>query len=327
MDKNAQHPCSPPKQVKVFLEYPTLLDLLEERGMIITDRARCERKLAQVGYYRLSGYWHSARVFILTGRDIIYQNKFQPKTYFDDIFKFYLFDKSIRQAFIDALERIEIFFRTMISHEVGRIDPLAYKNKKLFTRNSFDENKKGPNYPEWNSRHEKMLRGSKEDSIVSHYKAQKPIPIWVAAEAWDFGTLTKFYSMLKDSYKDSICARIDIDSRDTLDNWLINLNGIRNRCAHHSRLCNRANPRTFMTPNNNYFNSLNLTQNECEKLFGSIAVIGYLLKKIGPSSHWLLRLADLIDRKPYVPGFFYSSMGFAKDATVFPRERFIELKR
>lgn len=45
-------------EVKAFLEYHDLMQQLIDRGMNVTNRERCERKLAQVGYYRLSGYWH-----------------------------------------------------------------------------------------------------------------------------------------------------------------------------------------------------------------------------------------------------------------------------
>ena len=45
---------SPPKPFKT---YPDLVELLRLRGMEFDDAARAERKLAQVGYYRLSGFW------------------------------------------------------------------------------------------------------------------------------------------------------------------------------------------------------------------------------------------------------------------------------
>lgn len=44
---------SVPPEVKEFLEYPALMQQLIDRGMNVSDRKRCERKLAQVGYYRL----------------------------------------------------------------------------------------------------------------------------------------------------------------------------------------------------------------------------------------------------------------------------------
>jgi abortive infection bacteriophage resistance protein len=311
---------SPP--VKEFFEYSRLSQQLVNRGMLINDIAYCERKLAQVGYYRLSGYWHSARTYSVENRILSFHNQFQPNTLFEDIFSFYLFDKRMRQEFMSAIERIEIFFRTIIAHELGRVTPLAYKDKSLFSSNAFCSSKKGPNFFEWTQRHERLLIESKEESITSHFKNEKPIPIWVAVEAWDFGLLSKFYSMLKDSYRDLICARAGINNREVLDNWLININGLRNRCAHHSRFCNRPNPRSFKILKNGYFNLLNLSSNELGKLFGAISVIWFLLKKIGPNSQWLVRIAELIDNKPTVTGFYFSSMGLPRDATEFPRLRF-----
>ena len=54
---------TPAIAVKPFKDYPDLVDILESRGMIIGDRDRAIRKIAQVGYYHLSGYWHSSRRF------------------------------------------------------------------------------------------------------------------------------------------------------------------------------------------------------------------------------------------------------------------------
>lgn len=214
-----------------------------------------------------------------------------------------------------------------MAHELGRTDPLCHLNKMTFSKDSCirdDKLRKGPYYPAWLERHEKQIRESQEDSIVSHRDAGKPIPIWVAAEVWDFGSLSKFYSMLSVKNQDLVCARIGITERNVLDNWLINLNVLRNRCAHHSRVCNRPNPRTLKLPKKGYFNLLELDAHGREKIFGLIAVIWFLLKQIGRSSDWILRIADLMDHKPNVPGFAYKSMGNAGDA--FPRELFAEAK-
>lgn len=144
----------------------------------------------------------------------------------------------------------------------------------------------------------------------------------MAAEVWDFGALSKFYSILSGNNQDLICNRIGLENRKELDNWLINLNGIRNRCAHHARLCNRPNPRTLSIPRKGYFNLLNIDQNQRNKFYGIVAVIWFLLKKIGPSSNWICRIADIIDQKPEIPGFNFRSMGFPDDG--FPRKLFPE---
>lgn len=308
-------------EVKPFFEYDALIQRLTERGMLIKHPLRAQRKLTQVGYYRLSGYWHTSRKFIYVGNKIEHQNEFQANTYFENIFEFYLFDKRLRIEFTDALERIEIYLRTIIAHEIGRINPLAHLDKKQFSKSAFKE---GAiiHYESWLARHNRLIEQSKEDSIEDHRNKNKPIPLWVAAEAWDFGALSKFYSILSGNNQDLICNRLGIDNRNELDNWLINLNGIRNRCAHHARICNRSNPRTLQIPRKGFFNLLGLDQNQKNKLYGMIALIWFLLKQIGPSSTWISRIADLIDQKPEIPGFTYKSMGFPD--TGFPRKLFPE---
>lgn len=314
----------PENIVKPFKEYNELLEVLVERKMVINDPLRAQRKLTQVGYYRLSGYWYTARKFEQVDRHTrVYQNEFRSNTAFEDVFNLYLFDKHLRLEISDAIERIEIFLRTIIAHELGSIDPLAYLDKKQFSKSAFDLTSKIPNYDEWIERHNNLLESSKEDCIVHYRKNKLPIPIWVACEAWDFGTMSKLFSMLKDKNKDLICSRIDIDNRNALENWLINLNGIRNRCAHHSRIFNKPILRGLILPRKGYFNLLSLSQKEKDRLYGLITVMWFLLKKIGNNSRWIYRIADLIDNMPKVAGATIHSLGISTGK--FPREKFPEL--
>lgn len=46
--------------VKVHKEYDELVDLLLSRGMDVPDREHAIKKISQVGYYRLSGFWYPA---------------------------------------------------------------------------------------------------------------------------------------------------------------------------------------------------------------------------------------------------------------------------
>lgn len=49
--------------LKPHLTYEDQLIKLENRGMIFSDldREQAQKKLANVGYYRLSGYWYPFR--------------------------------------------------------------------------------------------------------------------------------------------------------------------------------------------------------------------------------------------------------------------------
>ena len=316
--------------VKEFKEYDELLEILCKRKMVIQDPLRAQRKLTQVGYYRLSGYWYTARKFDwvdgATPEDKKIkkvQNEFHAGTTFEDVFGLYLFDKHLRIEISDAIERIEIFLRTIIAHEIGRISPTAYLDKKQFSRDAFNPESKIPNYDDWLERHTKLLDESKEDCIIHYRNREQPVPIWVACEVWDFGTMSRFFSMLTGKNQDMICNRIDIDSRNALENWLINLNGIRNRCAHHSRVFNKPNLRGLILPRKGYFNLLELGRNEKNRLYGLITVMWFLLKQIGNNSKWIYRIADLIDNMPTIKGANIHSLGLTTDK--FPRDKFPEL--
>src|SRR4051812_27551216 len=46
---------------KPHLDVSGQIDLLRQRGMIITDEVRAALYLERIGYYRLSGYWYPFR--------------------------------------------------------------------------------------------------------------------------------------------------------------------------------------------------------------------------------------------------------------------------
>ncbi|MEX5669708.1 Abi family protein, partial [Pseudomonas neuropathica] len=83
------------------------------------------RKLAQLGYYRLSGYWYPAREFKMnslrqdvcpvTGKPLRLDT-FQAATSFDTIVDLYKFDKRLRMLMLDAVERLEVHLRTVMAH-------------------------------------------------------------------------------------------------------------------------------------------------------------------------------------------------------------------
>jgi len=300
-------------QSKPFLDYDQLVDLLIKRGMVVEDKDRAIRKLAQVGYYRLSGYWHTARRYEQNAHSRTYLDIFRNGTSFNGAFEFYLFDKCLRVEFLNALERTEIYFRTVFAHEIGRENPLAYLDPKTFAKHAFN-NKTRMQYRPWLERHNRLIAESHEESIIWHRSQRKAVPIWVAAEAWDFGQLSKFYSMLTGRNQDLICNRLNISERKTLDNWLINLNILRNRCAHHSRVCNRPNARVLILPKSDYFEALNLSTHSLEKLYGMICVIWFLLSQIGPNSSWLLRIKEIIESMPLFPGLTHHSLGIPEES-------------
>lgn len=321
---------------KPHRSYSDLVNLLESRGMIIPDKDRAERKLAQIGYYRLSGFWYPCRQIAKdsTGQYIISpttgkpvrSEDFQDNVDFSDIIKLYLFDKKLRQLMLDAIERVEIHVRSVIAHEMGYHDPLAYQKTSFIqprqcrdfrTRNGRTRNI----WQEWQKRQRDQINRSREDCILWHKSNSRSIPFWVTVEAWDFGTMSKYYEILNRKFQNRICLRFGLSNPVTLKEWLQAINTLRNRCAHHARIWNQVSSNPIPVTDDIYFEDLDLHENACKRIFGLISVLWFLVKKIGPSSDWISNVADLIDSKPSIACCPNVAMGFSNNQG-FPRDKF-----
>lgn len=323
---------SPPKP---FCTYPDLVTLLANRGMQIDDPLRAERKLAQLGYYRLSGFWYPAREFKMSGQQQelcevtgkpLRLDTFHAATAFDAAVGVYKFDKQLRMLMLDAIERLEVHLKTVMAHEVGYHDPMAYTNAKFVLRKWTQTYTDGRGnlrnkWTEWSQKQQSHIVRSREDCIQWHLRSGKSIPVWVAVEAWDFGDLSEFFELLSHKYQNLIVARLGLDNARILSRWMQQTSHLRNRCAHHARVWNQASPNPLGVPADPYFQKLGLDQQALTRLYGLVAVMWFLLQKFAPGSTWINDVADLIDTKPDMPGCTFKAMGFP-DETGFPRKRF-----
>ena len=319
----------PPKPHNTYSE---LVDLLETKGMIIPDKVRAERKLSQIGYYRLSGFWYPCRQVKMdsTGKGILYpktknpmrEDVFQKGTNFNKIIQLYLFDKKLRLLMLDAIERVEIHIRSVVAHEIGYKDPMAYQNPSFINPKElkdFKDRKTGRKrniWDEWSFKQKAQLGRSREDCIKWHFQVKKSIPFWVAVEAWDFGTLSKYFEILRSKHQRRVCLRLGISNENVLRLWLQEINTLRNRCAHHTRIWNQSS-KPLPVLNIPYFDRLSLDRHTLTRMYGMICILWFLVKTIGPSSGWLNSVAELINSKPAIDSCPNTAMGFS-DNNGFP---------
>ncbi len=302
--------------------------------MQIADAPLSERELARLGYYRLSGFWYPSRKF---SRDVagqklacphtkkpVRQEEFQPGTHFGATVDLYRFDKALRLLMLNAIESVEVYLKTVVAHELGRNDEMAYTSaiyiepKWTKINSSFTSSK----WDSWLARQRKKQDDCNEECFISHRLKNRSIPFWVAVEAWDFGTLSVYFQMLKRKPQGWILARLGLTDVKAFTTWLRELNTLRNRCAHHTRIWNQSSSNFISLPAADpYFQALNLNVNAQKRLYGLIAVLWLLLQRIEPGSGWIREVADLIDTKPSMPGCTFAAIGLP-DESGFPRQLF-----
>jgi abortive infection bacteriophage resistance protein len=213
------------RYTKIALTFADQVRLLESRNLIVADRAAAEEALSHISYYRLSAYFRPFR--------IKNSEEFDGAS-FADVMALYRFDKELRSLIDDALETIEIHFRTRLTYHLALAGGAFAHTNPAFFMPMFDHTGCLAKIQE--------LEGPASDKFVSHFRTkyheEQHLPVWMATELMSFGTISHVYGALTLNLKNAIVDGFDIHYS-ILTNWMHTLSYIRNICAHHGRLWNR----------------------------------------------------------------------------------------
>ena len=305
---------------KPWKSYQEQLELLTQRGLIITDTEKALHYLERIGYYRLSGYLYPFRErsgiycplptsgnkkFKKGSTNRLVLDNFKQGAYFQNAVELYVFDKKLRLLVLDALERIEIGLRADISHTLGKKDAFAYLKPELLFEgfaSKIDNNTGLTAHHQWLTRHAGLVTRSKED-FIKHHKTKYglPLPIWVVCEIWDFGTLSTLFAGMTASDQDEVANKYGLSDGRIFASWLRSLNYLRNVCAHHSRLWNR---NIVVRPKLPAINEVSWTEHFIgndhyqTRAYLLLCISKHLLIIINPSSTWWKRLNKLLSEFP-----------------------------
>ena len=256
-----------------------IIRLLSERGMIIDDPKRAEHYLDFISYYRLS-------VYMLPFQDE--RHSFKKPVSFEKILRLYSFDRRLRLLSMDALERIEVAFRTVIvnclSEKSGAFwleDPDCFhdKNKRNTQASMLEEIRK---------QIEQQKTAPSLEHYYQTYSAPEIPPAWIVFEILPFGCVSRIYENLKRPYRKAVAEKFGIEES-ILQSWFHALSVLRNSCAHHSRIWNRKYP--FKIKKANAFPELDTA----ERFYCFALIIDILLSKIVQTPTWTLRLKETIN--------------------------------
>lgn len=299
------------------------LDILERRGLAIPDREHARRCLGRIGYYRLSAYWYPFRKLSADSSAKKRHDEFRAEASFDDVLRFYLFDKALRLELSDALERIEIAVRACLVDVLGVIDPLSYRDSRTYTARFNVAPEVGETPLEaFIAGLDETFRRSQEE-YAKHFRAEydHPPPIWIAVGTWDWGKLSHAINHLSDGNRDALCYAIDPRlTRRALVSWMRCLNEVRNACAHHSRLWNKAlinSPRLQPSEIADFVYMADETgkipDDRKKRIYGALMTVNYLMRIFHPNTEWPRRLGELIDKAGLPAEVGLGSAGFPDD--------------
>lgn len=277
---------------------------LASKHLSIPDPERAGRYLTNIGYYRLKAY---AIPFYTPGTKI-----FRDEVGFDDILSLYIFDRKLRVLLLDALDRIEIAVRSVVSNvmseqggphwfqDQGNFSPKFRDPKNRYGLRRFHKEIE-------NSTHKKepSLRNPSCRHYYHNYSSPSFPPSWVIAETLTMGTWSRVYSGLrKTKYKKKIAGHFGFDKND-FASWTHALTLVRNICAHHQRFWNRNLPPKARNVAKYTHRGIDLSRPP----YCNLAMAFAFLSSFTNASSWNVRLAELLEQCPLD---IHEHMGFPR---------------
>lgn len=288
---------------KEAISFQQQVDLLKSRGLTIESEILAISDLKSIGYYRLSGYMFP---FLADKKGHIYKEG----SSFDKVLMLYSFDRELRLLILDAIERIEIAFRTQLVYHLS-IDfgPWWFERSDLFK-----------NQEEYAGQIQKIKDSvaESEELFITHFKdnyTNDHPPAWMALEIITFRQLSVWYqNLVVKETKRKISSHFSSNYVE-LGSWIHAMVYIRNLCAHHCRLWNRSFKISARFPqeDNGRFISQNGVTNQ--RLYFSLSILLYLLNEVNPDSPFKDSLLALLNRYPEVDK---QAMGFPGDWATQP---------
>lgn len=298
------------------LTYEKQVELLLSRGLIVTDRKRAERHLANISYYRLSAYMLPYK----KKEDGIIIDAFKEGTTWDDIYDLYVFDRKLRLLVFDAIERLEVAIRTQIIYQLSHKYGSHWQdNAHIFNPPREVTLRDGRTitidvYREIQSHIKEQLHSNRAEVFIQHYhnKYDTPEnpPSWMSVEIMYFNHLSKICTGLKNRADIVGIASYFALPPKTFCSWLHTMNYVRNICAHHSRLWNRD---LNIVPEKLSFSKRLVWINTPDtakrsKNYYFFCMINYMLQVANPTSQFKTKLKELLEE--YKNVISLDSMGF-----------------
>lgn len=191
---------------KGWLSYADQVQLLQQRGLVVSDLRKAEQFLSHLNYYRFSGYclaFESQR------------HTFAAGTTFEQIVDAYQLDLGLRDLVTEALEIIEVDLRAAIAYFFGqRYGAFGH----TIATNFFG----GFGHADWLLRLQEEANRSSE-LFVTHfqqtYSEFPDLPVWMVTDVMSFGGLSKMFMEMSRTDQKSISSRYGLQPG-ILQSWM-----------------------------------------------------------------------------------------------------------
>lgn len=217
---------------KVFKTLDELVELLKSRGISINNDSEVDyakRVLEKHGYYNLiNGY---NKLFLdASSANVVYRQG----TTMHEINALYQFDRILRSIFFRYILEVETHIKSLISYYFSQAH--GHKNYLIYTNFNTALKDSEAKITNLIAEIQRQTASRSSDPSISHYlKIHGYIPLWVLNNILTLGTISKFYSLMLPSERQSVSRQFKMMDNE-LENALLYISTVRNFCAHGNRL-------------------------------------------------------------------------------------------
>ncbi len=279
------------------LDIPALITVLRTKGLEITDEKKARFFLENVSYFRFNAYLRPLELTDESGR-------FKSGSSFEKAVSLYEFDSRLRLLVFSAIQKIEVSLRSKIINQFSLAHGAFWfmDADKAVDKHKFTENLGAL---------ERELQRSKDDFIKEHYekygKDSFP-PSWKLLDLASFGCLTKLYFNFIDTpIKKKIARSYGVPQHEILESWMKAVNALRNACAHHGRIWNRAMPVMPQMPVSLKQDWIAERPQVANRFYAVFCCIAYWLNAVAPDNTLVSDFKNLLSEYPNVDT---AAMGF-----------------
>lgn len=259
---------------KPFKTIDEQLDILNGRGLIISNRESAYRTLSRYGYYEvINGYKDP---FMISKND---DDGFKDNISFEHLARLQECDRNIRFSVVTALEIFEENLRQSVANVIS--NDISYTQEEYIKRENFSTGRRYYNkkahknvYPIDDLIYKLKKAAASEKEPVKHYRENHGnVPPWILVKELSFGNMVWLVHLLKETQKDKVLSvMLGLDKgimqqlmqRANLKEWfheaLLLFLSYRNAAAHGGRMYNHITATHELSYNQVFHKVFNITE-------------------------------------------------------------------
>ena len=260
-------------KTKVFKTLDEQIEILEKRGLVISDVEKTKTILLSENYFFINGYRH---IFMKNHKD----DDFIKGTTFEELYAVFQFDRNLRNILFKNLLIVENNLKSILSYELSK--KYGIKEKDYLKPSNFSlDSKKVRQVNDVLKKIKRQIKlNGRQHSATLHYLSNYGyVPLWILVKLLSFGMINELYSILKPEDQLNLSLHYNIDV-ETLGIYIGLLSNYRNLCAHEDIVYDHKTQKEI--PDTKYHRILNIPMLNDEHIYGKndIFVVVIMLKQM-----------------------------------------------